>query len=361
MRGSNNTQTELFSYIPLEHRIPKKHPLRKIREIVDNILLELDDYFDSVYSWTGRPSIPPEMLLKSLFLQILYGIRSEKLLLEQIEFNLLYRWFVGLKPDDKIWDETVFTKNRDRILSNEIIDLLFEKVLGLAKIKKLISDEHFSVDGTLLETWASVKSIRKKDDTDKDDKGSGNGTRDFRGEKISNKTHESKTDPEAKLYKKSKGSAAKLSYMGHILMENRNGLAVNAEITQSGYYAEHEAAKKMTDEIPGTNRITLGADKHYDNEDFCKKLRKKIITPHIAMNIHAKKYTSAIDKRTTRHPGYEISLVKRKMIEKIFGWLKEFSILRRPHFRGMQNIGRVFKYSIIVYNILRIHNLCYSE
>lgn len=360
MRGERiDQQTELYSYIPLETRIPAKHPLRKIKEITDSVLEEMDKEFDALYSHTGRPSVPPEMLLKSLFLQILYSIRSEKLLLEQIEFNFLYRWFVGLKSDDKIWDETVFSKNRERLLKGEIADRLFEKVIALANKKNLISDEHFTVDGTLVEAWASLKSFQKKDkvETKKDDGDRGNPSIDFHGEKRSNKTHESKTDPEAKLYRKSKGQAAKLSYMGHVLMENRNGLAVGVDATIAGYFAEHEAALEMIDRLGTEKKKTLGADKHYDNETFCKELRGRNVTPHVAMNIHARKYTSAIDGRTSRHPGYEISQKKRKRVEEIFGWLKAFSILRRPHFRGLDKIEYQFKFAVSVYNILRIRNL----
>jgi transposase len=361
MRGTDNQpQTEMYSYIPLETRIPAKHPLRKIREIVDSVLEEMDKEFDALYSHTGRPSVPPEMLLKALFLQILYGIRSERLLLEQIDFNFLYRWFVGMKSDDKIWDETVFSKNRDRLLKGEIANKLFDKVIALANKKNLVSDEHFTVDGTLVEAWASLKSFQKKDakkKNRKDDGDPGNPTVDFHGEKRSNETHESKTDPEAKLYRKSKGQTAKLSYMGHVLMENRNGLAVGVDATVAGYYAEHDAALTMMDELDTKRKKTLGADKHYDNDDFCDELRKRNVTPHVAMNIHARKHKSAIDGRTTRHPGYEVSQRKRKRVEEIFGWLKAFSIMRRPHFRGLDRIEYLFKFAVSVYNILRIRNI----
>jgi transposase len=360
MRGpQEQSQSELYSYIPLEARIPANHPLRKIREIADSVLEGMDKDLDALYSHTGRPSVPPEMLLKSLILQVLYGIRSEKLLLEQIDFNFLYRWFVGLKSDDKIWSETVFSKNRERLLSGEIADKLFDKVIELANKKNLISDEHFTVDGTLVEAWASLKSFKRKEgkETRKDDGDPGNPTVDFHGERRSNDTHESKTDPEAKLYRKSKGKEAKLSFMGHLLMENRNGLAVGADTTIAGYYAEHDAALAMIKCLKKKCRKTLGADKHYDNDDFCDKLRKMRVTPHVAMNIHAKKYSSAIDGRTTRHPGYEISQMKRKRVEEIYGWLKAFSIMRRPHFRGLTRIDYLFKFAVSVYNILRIRNI----
>lgn len=364
MRGQHSEhQEELYSYIPLEARIPAKHPLRKIREIVNNVLEEMSKEFDALYSHTGRPSVPPEMLLKALFLQVLYGIRSEKLLLEQIDFNFLYRWFVGLKSDDKIWDETVFSKNRGRLLSGEIADKLFSRVIALANKKHLISDEHFTVDGTLVEAWASLKSFQQKKGNDdrKDDGDPGNPSVDFHGEKRRNETHQSKTDPESKLYRKSKGQAAKLSYMGHILMENRNGLAVEADATIAGYYAEHESAIEMIDSLKTKRKKTLGADKHYDNNQFCDELKKRNVTPHVAMNIHSRKHTSAIDARTTRHPGYEISQRKRKRVEEIFGWLKAFSIMRRPHFRGLEKIEYQFKFAVSVYNILRIRNLSESS
>lgn len=360
MRGDKKEiQVELYSYIPLETRIPAKHPLRKIKEIIDSVLEEMDKEFDELYSHTGRPSVPPEMLLKALALQILYNIRSERLLLEQIDFNFLYRWFVGLKADDKIWDETVFTKNRKRLLDGKIADRMFEVVNDIAEKKKLISDEHFTVDGTLLEAWASLKSFQKKDmeEERKDDGDPGNPSVDFHGEKRSNKTHQSTTDPDAKLYRKSKGQAAKLSYMGHILMENRNGLAVGADVSEAGYFAEHESALKMLSFLDKSNRKTLGADKHYDNGDFCNELRKMKVTPHVAMNIHSRKHSSAVDGRTTRHPGYEISQKKRKRVEEIFGWMKEFSIMRRPHFRGIEKIDYQFKLAASIYNILRISNL----
>ena len=360
MRGpQDQTQEELYSYIPIESRIPAKHPLRKIREIVDSVLEEMSKDFDALYSHTGRPSVPPEKLLKALFLQILYGIRSERQLLEQIDFNFLYRWFLGMKADDRIWDETVFSKNRERLLNGTIADKLFEKVITLADQRNLISDEHFTVDGTLVEAWASLKSFQKKDRKNKrkDDGDPGNPSVNFHGEKRRNDTHESTTDPEAKLYRKSQGQTAKLSYMGHVLMENRNGLAVGADATIAGYFAEHESALAMVDKFRTKKQKTLGADKHYDNDNLCSELRKRNITPHVAMNIHARKFKSAIDGRTTRHPGYEVSQRKRKRVEEIFGWLKAFSILRRPHFRGLEKIEYLFKFSVAVYNILRIRNL----
>ena len=359
MRGKPETQTDMFSYIPLETRVPAKHPLRKMKEIIDDVLETMSKTFDGIYSHTGRPSIPPEILIKALFLQYLHGIRSERILLEQIDFNLLYRWFVGLSADDKVWDETVFSKNRDRLLGEDIIKELFILIVETADEKGLLSSEHFSVDGTLLQSWASIKSLKRKDGTDNktDDGDKGNPSVDFHGEKRSNATHESSTDAEAKLYTKSKGSAAKLCYMGHALSENRNGLAVCVTITPAGYHEEHTAALEMIDALGTEKKKTLGADKHYDNDAFCDGLRSRNVTPHVAQNIHARKHFSAVDGRTTRHPGYEISIRKRKRIEEIFGWLKEHSRMRRPHFRGLKRIGAAFIFAVSVYNIVRIQKI----
>lgn len=264
-----------------------------------------------------------------------------------------------MKADDKIWDETVFSKNRERLLRGKIIDRLMEVLIDYARKSKLTSDEHFTVDGALVEAWASLKSFKNKDnpdDTD-DDGDSGNPSVNFHGEKRSNTTHQSTTDPQSKLYRKSKGQAAKLCYMGHVLMENRNGPAVGVTATLAGYYAEHEAAIEMVEKLKGKKRRTLGADKHYDNDDFCDKLRIKNITPHAARNIHSRKFGSAIDGRTINNLGYEISQRKRKIVEEIFGWLKQFSIMRRPHFRGLRSIEYLFKFAVVVYNTLRIANL----
>lgn len=361
MRGQVSEQNELFSYIPLEARVPERHPLRRIKALVDPILERLSSRFDEIYSTTGRPSIPPEMLLKALLLQILYGIRSEFLLLEQIDFNLLFRWFVGLGPDDRIWDESVFTKNRDRLLRGDVADLFFHEVVRVADKKKLVSKEHFTVDGTLIEAWASLKSLVPKEESDvdskRDDDGDpGNPSVNFRGEKRSNQTHESSTDAEARIYTKASGQAAKLNFMGHVLMENRNGLAVEATLTRAGYHSERDAAIDMLDDLDTSYKKTLGADKAYDEEDFCRALRDRGVTPHVAQNIHKTRQFSAVDGRTTRHAGYEISSRKRKRVEEIYGWLKG-TILRRVHFRGLGRVGFVFKFAVAVYNLLRISNL----
>ena len=359
MRGTKEGQNELFSYIPLETRVPENHPLRRIRELCDEALGRMNRDFGRIYSSTGRPSIPPEMLLKATLLQVLYGIRSERLLLEQIEFNLLYRWFVGLVPDDRLWDETVFSKNRERLLEGEIAQRFMQEVIRIAEKKKLLSKEHFTVDGTLLEAWASLKSLKPKDGKNqrRDDGDSGNPSVDFKGEKRINETHESETDPESKIYTKAKGQAAKLNFMGHVLMENRNGLAVATSVTQAGFHAEHEAGLEMVDSLDGDRHRTLGGDKHYDDHDFCQELRDRNVTPHVAQNIHARRFESAIDARTTRHPGYEISSRKRKRVEEIFGWLKQWGPFRRQHFRGLDRVGFFFTFGVAVYNLLRISNI----
>jgi transposase len=315
--------------------------------------------FNRIYSTTGRPSIPPELLLKATLLQILYGIRSERLLLEQIDYSLLYRWFLGLSVDDEIWDESVFSKNRDRLLEGEIAKRFFNEVVKVAQTRRLVSQEHFTVDGTLVEAWASLKSLAKKEgkDSRKDDGDPGNPSVDFKGEKRTNDTHQSTTDPEAKIYTKSKGVAAKLNFMGHVLMENRNGLAVGATVTSASFHAEHEAALEMVDELKGDHGKTLGGDKHYDDFDFCGNLRKRNVTPHVAQNLHSRRHHSAIDGRTTRHPGYEISSRKRKRVEEIFGWLKQWGPFRRQHFRGQERVAFFFTFGVATYNLLRIVNL----
>lgn len=359
MRGEHKNQSTMFSYVPIEQRIPGDHPLRRIREMADGILSGMSRRFDRIYSHTGRPSIPPERLLKALMLQVLHGTRSERLLLEQLDYNLLYRWFVGMEADDRIWDETVFSKNRERLLDGEIAEVFFKAVLREASVQGLLSEEHFTVDGTLVEAWASLKSLVRRDgEEDPDDDGDpGNPSVDFHGEKRSNATHVSGTDPESRIYTKSKGVAAKMNFMGHVLMENRNGLAVDAEMSEAGYHAETEAALEMTKGFTGKGQKTLGGDKHYDQDRFCGALRSRKITPHVAQNIHSRKHCSAVDGRTTRHAGYAISQRKRKRVEEIFGWLKQFSILRRPHFRGLKRMDFLFKFAVSVYNLVRMSNL----
>lgn len=359
MRGEMINQQELFSYIPLEKRVPSGHPLRRIRELADEVLMRMNKDFEEIYSHTGRPSIPPEMLLKSTLLQLLYGIRSERLLLEGIGFNLLHRWFVGLKADDEVWDETVFSKNRQRLLEGEIAERFMDEVVAFAERKGLISKQHFTVDGTLVEAWASLKSLQRKDGKQKrrDDGDQGNASVDFKGERRINKTHESKTDLDARIYTKSPGQTAKLNFMGHVLMENKNGLAVDAKVTQASFHAEHEACIEMIDGLQGGHRRTIGADKHYDDHEFCRELRDRNVTPHVAQNLHSRRHRSAMDGRTTRYKGYEISSRKRKRVEEIFGWLKQWGLFRRQHFRGFQRVGFFFTFGVAAYNLLRISNL----
>jgi transposase len=358
MRGDDLRQDGVFSYIRPEQRIPEDHPLRPMRKMVDEILVNLSPNFKELYSRVGRPSIAPEKLLRALLIQVLYTIRSERLLMEQLDYNLLFRWFVGLSMDDKVWDASTFSKNRDRLLKGNIADAFFEQVRAQAERHGLVSNEHFTVDGTLVEAAASLKSFKKRDQNDEtppDDPG--NPTVNFHGEERGNSTHESRTDPEARLSKNGKGKEAKLNYAGHILMENRNGLAVDAEATQATGTAERDTALKFGRKVGGRKRrITLGADKGYDTHGFIPEIRKLNITPHVAQNIHARK-KSAIGKRTTRHPGYEISQKRRKRIEEIFGWMKTVGLARKLRHRGLNKVRWVFKFTIAAYNLLRIRNL----
>ena len=356
MRGHDEQAAHLFSYVSPEQRVPASHPLRAIREMTDRVLATLSRKFTRMYSDIGRPSIPPEKLLRALLLQVLYTIRSERLLMEQLDYNLLFRWFVGLNMDDAVWDPTVFSKNRDRLLDSDIAALFFQAVLAEAKARDVVSDEHFTVDGTLLEAWASLKSFKKVDDPDPpapDDPG--NPTVNFHGETRTNTTHASTTDPDAKLARKGNGKEAKLSYSGHILMENRNGLAVDATVRPATGTAERDAAVDMAAQIPGDGRITIGADKNYDTRDCVKQLRALQVTPHVAQN--DKRRRSAVDKRTTRHPGYLISQRKRKRIEEIFGWLKTVGGLRKLRHRGIDRVDWMFTFAVAAYNLVRLRNL----
>ena len=356
MRGSQKQLDSLFSYVPLEKRIPKSHPLRPIRKMVDEALKKMSNKFSELYSYTGRPSIAPEYLLRAALLQIFYSIRSERLLIEQLDYNLLFRWFVGLKMDDPVWNHSVFSKNRDRLLNTEIAALFFASIRDQAAKKKLISDEHFTVDGTLLEAWASMKSFKPKgsDKNNPSDTGSGkNPTVNFRGQKRKNDTHQSVTDPEARLYKKAKGQQAKLCYLGHALMENRNGLVVDTRVSLANGTAERKAAIEMVENVPGKHRITLGADKGYDSTDFVERMRFLNATAHVAQNGRG----SAIDGRTTRHEGYNISLKIRKRVEEIFGWMKTIGCLGKLHHRGQERIQGIFTLAAAAYNLIRIRNL----
>src|ERR1039458_9487967 len=314
MRGHDEQQESMFSYISPEKRVPSDHPLRRLRAMVDAALEEMSPQFARLYSRYGRPSIAPEKLLRALLLQVLYSVRSERQLMEQLGYNLLFRWFVGLSMDDAVWDVTVFTKNRERLLEGEIAEGFFEQVM--ARAKELLSDEHFTVDGTLIQAWAGQKSFRAKNQDAKDEvppDDPGNATVDFHGEKRSNATHESTTAPQARLYKKSAGSEAKLSYLGHVLTENRNGLVVGVRVTKATGTAEREAALEMIKERKGGRRVTMGGDKGYDVQEFVADVRDLGVTPHVAQNNRNRR--SAVDERTTRHAGYEISQRKRKANE----------------------------------------------
>lgn len=356
MRGDDRQQGAMFSYVSLEQRVPENHPLRPIRAMVDQALTELSEAFEALYSRVGRPSIPPEKLLRALLLQVLYTVRSERMLMEQLDYNLLFRWFVGLGMDDAVWVPTVFSKNRDRLLEGDIAKEFFARVLAQAKKRHLLSAEHFTVDGSLIEAWAGQKSFKTKEamgDPPPDD--SGNPTVDFHGEKRSNVTHQSTTDPEARLFRKGKGREAKLSYMGHVLMENRNGLVVDAELTQATGKAEREAAVNLLEQVPGSGSVTVGADKAYDTQDFVAQARALDVTPHVAQNTSGRK--SAIDGRTTRHAGYAISQRCRKRVEEIFGWMKTIGLMRKTRHKGMDRVGWMFVFAATAYNLVRMRNL----
>ena len=357
MRGDESIPDDMFSYVRPEQRVPADHPLRPIRTLVDEVLRDLSPRFARLYAKTGRPSIPPEKLLRALLLQTLYSIRSERQLMEQLDFNILYRWFVGLSLDAPVWDVTVFTKNRERLLAGDIAQAFFAAVVKQAQARALLSPEHFTVDGTLIEAWAGLKSFTRRDAEPPAPEDPGNPTVDFHGERRANATHVSTTDPEARLMRKGQGREAKLSYHGHVLMENRHGLAVGTCVTLATGAAEREAAEMLTRRLrPGA---TLGADKGYDTRDFVAALRGRGITPHVAQ--HTTHRRSAIDGRTTRHPGYAVSQQKRKLVEEIFGWLKTIALLRKTRHRGVRRVGWMFTFAAAVYNLVRIRNLSWAE
>jgi transposase len=362
MRGSDARSGSLFSYVDLEQRVPAKHPLRVIKAIVDDVLRALDTEFERLYEDTGRSSIAPERLLRASLLQAFYSVRSERQLMEQIDYNLLFRWFVGLGIDDAVWDHSTFSKNRDRLLDADVAAKFLEAVLRHAKVKRFLSEDHFSVDGTLVEAWASLKSFRAKDGRDEPPGPGRNGERDFHGEKRANDTHESKTDPDAKLFRKGNGQLAKLCFMGHALMENRSGLVVQAHLGQASGTAEREAAIHMiTRQSPGSGRITLGADKGYDAASFVDELRQMAVTPHIARNDAltktGKRRRSSVDGRTTRHPGYAVSQRVRKRIEEAFGWAKTVAGLAKTKLRGTRRIAFRFTFTMAAYNLIRMPRL----
>jgi len=339
----------------VEARIAAKHPLRVIRQIVNEVLASLDAEFAKLYEDTGRESIPPEWLLRASLLQAFYSIRSERQLMEQLDYNLLFRWFVGLGVDDAVWDHSTFSKNRDRLLEADVAAKFLEAVLRHPKVKRFLSEEHFSVDGTLVEAWASLKSFRAKDGSDEPPAPGRNGERDFHGQPRTNDTHTSTTDPEAKLYKKGKGKEAKLSYMGHALIENRHGLVVQADASQANGRAEREAALEMIDrQAPGTaNQLTLGADKAYDAREFVADLREKCVTPHVAQRAKS----SAIDGRTTRHAGYGVSQRKRKLVEEAFAWAKTIAGCAKVKLRGLARVRHHFTLAMAAYNLIRMPRL----
>ncbi|WP_237478193.1 IS5 family transposase [Lichenibacterium dinghuense] len=370
MRGQDSRSGSLFSYVDLEQRVRSDHPLRTIRALVNEALASLDGRFGEIYSEIGRPSIPPEQLLRAMLLQVFYSVRSERQLMEQLDFNLLFRWFVGLGIDDPVWDASTFSKNRDRLLDGSVAAAFLSAVLAIPRVKRLLSQDHFSVDGTLIQAWASMKSFRPRHgDTPpnppasaeppaggRGGRGGRNAEADFHGERLSNDTHRSVTDPEARLYRKGRGREARLCFMGHALMENRHGLIVDGCVTEANGHAERTAALAMIEkraDRPG--RITLGADKGYDAEDFVNELRSMNVTPHIARN--TAKRRSAVDGRTTRHPGYAVSQRIRKRIEEGFGWGKEFGLLRRIRMRGRERVDMAFAVSAAACNLIRLPKL----
>jgi transposase len=351
MRGSDPKQDGMFSYVSPEQRVPGEHPLRPLRTMVDDILKEMSPRFAKLYADRGRPSIPPERLLRALLLQILYTVRSERLLMEQLTYNLLFRWFVGMGMDEVVWNHAVFSKNRERLLNEEVAEVFFQRVLERAK--PYLSDEHFTVDGTLIEAWASHKSFRPKDGGEPP-----RGNRrevNFHREKRSNETHRSTTDPDARLYRKSKGSEAKMSYLGHALMENRHGLLVDTMVTLADGTAERDAAVLMASQIAGVKQVTLGGDKNYDTQELVRDLREMKVTPHVAQNDTNRR--SAINGRTTQHVGYAISQKKRKRIEESFGWMKTIGMLKKVKLRGLEKVSWLFTFVAAVYNLYRLQRL----
>ena len=356
MRGRFRDQGGLFSYVSPEHRVPRSHPLRRVRQLVREVLEELSRSLGRLYASEGRPSVPPERLLSALLLQVLYGIRSERQLIEQLDYNLLYRWFVGLSPDDPVWDAATFSKNRERLQSGDIFQKFMTRLLNHPQVKPLLSDEHFSVDGTLIEAWASQKSFRPKD-------GSASDGTDFHGQQRNNQTHASVTDPQSRLYRKAKGREARLCYMGHVTMENRHGLVVGGMVTQADGTAERRASEAMlkAKRRDAGHRITVGEDKAYDTADHVAALRQMQVTPHVAQNDAetktGRRRRSAIDARTTRHDGYRTSQSRRAMIECIFGWGKQHGTMRKSKHRGVCRVGAHFLLNLIVYNLIRIPKL----
>ena len=361
MRGKDVQQDELFSYGSLDERVPANHPLRPIRAMVDEALKDMSNRFDEIYGADGRRSIPPERLLRALLIQMLYTVRSERMLMEQLEYNLLFRWFVGLSASEPVWHPTVFTKNRERLLAGVVAEEFFTLIVEQARSRKLLSDEHFTVDGTLIEAWAGQKSFQLRKGKEEEgrnappSKGGSNPTVNFRNQERRNDTHQSQTDPQALLYRKSGGAEARLVYAGHLLTENRNGLVVDVRLTQATGTAEREAAIDILEHKPPSRRITLGADRGYDTHGFVERLRQLNVTPHVAQNITNRR--SAIDGRTTQHKGYAISQNKRKRVEEVFGWLKTIALQRKTRFVGPERTGWMFTFAAAAYNLVRMRNL----
>src|SRR3954454_18063517 len=355
MRGADEQTEALFSYLSPEAMVPKDHPLRAIRPLVNAALARLSPDFARLYASTGRASIAPEKLLRALLLQAFYSVRSERQLMEQLTYNMLFRWFVGLSMDAPVWDVTVFTKNRERLLEGDIARAFLRAILVAPEVKRRLSSEHFSVDGTLIEAWASMKSFRPKHGSGEPPGPGRNGARDFHGETRSNETHASTTDPDARLYKKAAGQAAKLCHMGHVLIENRHGLVVDTKTTPATGTAEREAAVAMITAIPGQHRITVGGDNAYDTQDFVADVRRQGVTPHVGQN--NKNRRSAIDGRPTRHWGYQVSLLVRKRIEETFGWMKTIGGQRKTRYRGTPRVGWMFTLAAAACDLIRLPKL----
>ncbi len=362
MRGADDRAVGMFSYVRLEDRVAADHPLRAIRGLVEEVLERLSGRFAGLYSHTGRPSIPPEQMLKATLLQAFFSVRSERQLMEQLDYNLLFRWFVGLEMDDKVWDASSFSKNRDRLLEADVAREFLSVLMGLGQVKRLLSADHFSVDGTLIAAWASMKSFRPRDGSG-DPPGPGrNGERDFRAEKRSNETHTSTSDPDARLFRKANGQESKLCYLGHALMENRNALIVDAQVTHATGTAKREAALTMIERTrKAGRRVTLGADKLFDAASFVEDLRARAITPHVAINGSISKLgkvrKTAVDGRTTRHSGYAVSQRIRKRIEEAFGWAKTIGGIAKLKVRGLARADAAFTFRMIAYNLIRIPKL----